>query len=227
MVVKILRLALVFGLTGLAALTAQAQTVRYITDDFQVTLRTGESTQNQIMRMLHSGTRLELLETDSKTGYSQVRTADGQEGWVLTRYLVDIPSARDRLDAAQKKLANLELQSNKLNGQLGNLKDTNDTLEHKNKALTDKNRSLDQQLASIRKTAANALAIDKENKALKSKVVSLERKVQSLDQENAVLKDRHDRDWFIAGALVLIGGIILGLIIPRMRVRRKSNWDTL
>lgn len=227
MVVKTLRLALLFCLTALAAVTANAQTVRYITDDFQVTLRTGESTQHQIVRMLHSGAKLELLETDSKSGYSRVRTDGGQEGWVLTRYLVDMPSARDRLDAAQKKLANVELQNSKLNTQLSKLKDTNDTLEKQNKTLTGKNRSLDQQLTSIRQTAADALAIDRENKTLKSKVVDLERKVQSLDQENAVLKDRRDRDWFITGALVLGGGIILGMIIPRMRVRRKSNWDTL
>lgn len=227
MVVKILRLVLLFCLTGLAALTADAQTIRYITDDFQVTLRTGESTQHQIVRMLHSGAKLELMETDSKTGYSRVRTENGQEGWILTRYLVDMPSARDRLDAAQKKLANLELGNNKLDAQMSKLKDVNNDLEKKTKDLTDKNRSLDQQLTSIRKTASNALAIDKENKTLQSKVVSLERKVQSLGQENAVLKDRRDRDWFITGALVLGGGIILGMIIPRMRTRRKSNWDTL
>jgi len=227
MVVKILRLVLLFCLTGLAVLTADAQTIRYITDDFQVTLRTGESTQHQIVRMLHSGAKLELMETDSKTGYSRVRTENGQEGWILTRYLVDVPSAQDRLDAAQKKLANLELENNKLDAQMSKLKDVNNNLEKKTKDLTDKNRSLDQQLTSIRKTASSALAIDKENKTLQSRVVSLERKVQSLGQENVVLKDRHDRDWFITGALVLGGGIILGMIIPRMRARRKSNWDTL
>lgn len=214
-------------LTGIASVSVQAQTTRYISDDFQVTMRTGESTQHQIIRMLHSGTKLELLETDSKTGYSHVRTDNGQDGWVLTRYLVDVPSARDRLAAAQKKLANLELQSNKLNDQLTTLKGDKADIDKKVKALSDKNLSLNRQLTTIRQTAANALAIDNENKTLKSKIMNLERQTQSLGQENAVLKDRRNRDWFVAGALVLGGGIVLGLVIPRLRVRRKSNWDTL
>ena len=57
-------------------------------------------------------------------------------------------------------------------------------------------------------------------------MVSLERQLQTLQQENEGLKDRTARDWFMVGAAVVLLGIIVGLIIPRIRWRKKSSWDT-
>lgn len=227
MFLKLTRLLLLLCLTNIVTLSAYAQTTRYITDDLQVTLRSGKGTQFKVVRSLDSGTKVELLETDSDSGYSRVRTEGGQEGWMLTRFLVDVPSAREQLADAKQKLVNLGIETNRLNDQVSKLKVDNTQLEKKTQTLTDTNHRLDQQLTSIRQTASNALALDSENKTLKGKVVDLERRVQSLDQENSVLKDRRNRDWFITGALVLGGGIILGLIIPKLRLRRKSNWDSL
>ena len=73
---------------------------------------------------------------------------------------------------------------------------------------------------------ASALAIDSENKDLKSRLVSLERQLQTVQQENESLKDRTARDWFMVGAAVVLLGIIIGLIIPKIRFRKKSSWDT-
>jgi SH3 domain protein len=50
--------------------------------------------------------------------------------------------------------------------------------------------------------------------------------MQTLQQENAGLKDRTARDWFMVGAGVVLLGILAGLFIPRIRWRRKSSWDT-
>jgi len=218
-----------FILLCLATVTgvAFAQTTRYVSDDLTIPLRSGKSIEYRILAYLPSGAKLDLLESDNDSGYSRVRTDKGTEGWVLTRYLADTPSARDQLDDAKKKLVNSQIQNNQLNDELGKLKGEKSDMAKQVQSLTDENRRLNQQLTSIRQTASSALAIDSENKALKSKAVDLERQVQSYEQENEVLKDRRNRDWFIAGALVLGGGILLGLVIPKLRVRRKSNWDTL
>ena len=87
-------------------------------------------------------------------------------------------------------------------------------------------RRVSQELAEIKRTASSALAIDSENKDLKSRLVALERNLQTLQQENESLKDRTARDWFMLGAGVLLIGILVGLIIPRIRWRKKSSWDT-
>ncbi|MCW8945260.1 MAG: TIGR04211 family SH3 domain-containing protein, partial [Sedimenticola sp.] len=98
-------------LITLALLTAvthlQAET-RYVTDQFKVTLRSGESSTHKITRMLPSGYEVELMSSNSQNGYSMVKTKDGTTGFILTRQLMAIPSARDRLVRAEAKLAELQ-----------------------------------------------------------------------------------------------------------------------
>ena len=98
--------------TCLITSIALAET-NYISDQLEVTLRSGKSTGHSIIRMLRSGTPVEVLEQDKDSGYSLVR-ALGKEGWVLTRYLMKGPVPRDQLAEAEKKLAELELQNRKM-----------------------------------------------------------------------------------------------------------------
>ena len=215
-------LVLVAAVSGLA----QAET-RYVSDRLEIQMRTGKGTQFKILRMLPSGTALEVLEVDQQNGYSRVRSAGGVEGWVLNRYLMKGKAARDRLAEAEKELARLELENRKLSGSVGELKNAKGSIDQERGALSKENRKLSQELEAIRRTASSALAIDAENKDLKSKIVAYERQAQTLKQENEGLKDRTARDWFMVGAGVIILGMIIGLIIPRIRWRKKSSWDTL
>lgn len=215
-------LVLVAAVSGLA----QAET-RYVSDRLEIQMRTGKGTQFKILRMLPSGTALEVLEVDQQNGYSRVRSAGGVEGWVLNRYLMKGKAARDRLAEAEKELARLELENRKLSASVGELKNAKGSIDQERGALSKENRKLSQELEAIRRTASSALAIDAENKDLKSKIVAYERQAQTLKQENEGLKDRTARDWFMVGAGVIILGMIIGLIIPRIRWRKKSSWDTL
>jgi SH3 domain protein len=106
------------------------------------------------------------------------------------------------------------------------LTDEKQALENSLGNLEGESRSVSQELAEIKRTASSALAIDSENKDLKSRLVSLERQLQTVQQENESLKDRTARDWFMVGAAVVLLGIIIGLIIPKIRFRKKSSWDT-
>ena len=214
-------LALVLGLVS----TAMAET-RYVSDRLEIQMRTGKGTQFRILRMLPSGTALEILEVDQENGYSRVRTPSGVEGWVLSRFLMQGRAARDQLADAEKKLARLELENRKLSASLEDLQKTKGSIDTEREQLVKENRKLSQELEEIRRAASSALAIDVENKELKSRIVAYERQAQSLQQENEGLKDRTARDWFMVGAGVVILGMIIGLIIPRIRWRKKSSWDT-
>jgi SH3 domain protein len=203
---------------------ARAET-NYISDQLEVTLRSGKSTSHSILRMLRSGTPVEVLEQDKESGYSLIR-AQGKEGWVLTRYLMKGPVPRDQLAEAEKKVAELDLENRKLMTAMQSLKDKKGEMEKTNSSMDADYRKVSQELAEIKRTASSALAIDSENKDLKSRLVALERNLQTLQQENESLKDRTARDWFMLGAGVLLIGILAGIVIPRIRWRRKSSWDT-
>lgn len=201
----------------------QAQNMQYVSDHLIITMRSGQGSQYQILKTLPSGTRLEVLET-SDTGYTKVRIADGQEGWVLTRYLIEEPIAKEKLAAAENKLQRLREQNNALKEELANLKNSSADLEAERSALLSQAESAKADLERLNKVAAQPIVLDKQNRDLKQQNVSLEKELQLMQQENQALKDRSQREWFIAGAGVLLGGMLLGLIIPKLRWRKKSGW---
>ena len=74
-------IALAFLVTSFEAGAQSA----WVSDQFEVTLRSGPSTSNAIERMLPSGTEVEILERNTELGYARVRTQAGTEGWMLLR----------------------------------------------------------------------------------------------------------------------------------------------
>ncbi len=210
----------------LTPILAQAQTTRYVSDKLEITMRNGQGVKFNIRKMLESGTRLEVLETDP-AGYSKVRTTDGVEGWVLTRYLTNSPSARDQLEASQKRVANLELEMAKYKEEISSLSSQNSDVDTQNMSLKEKSQRLSKELDDLRRTASNAVALDNENRQLKEKLQEIDHENQSLVIENNALKDNSTRSWFLVGAAVLFAGILLGIILPRLRVRKKDSWGSL
>lgn len=210
----------------LTPIFAQAQTTRYVSDKLEITMRNGQGVKFNIRKMLESGTRLEVLETDP-AGYSKVRTTDGVEGWVLTRYLTNTPSARDQLEASQKRVANLELEIAKYKEEISSLSNQNSDVDTQNMSLKEKSQRLSKELDDLRRTASNAVALDNENRQLKEKLQEIDNENQSLVIENNALKDNSTRSWFLVGAAVLFAGILLGIILPRLKVRKKDSWGSL
>jgi SH3 domain protein len=219
------QIVIIFSLFLVLSGNASAET-RYVSDRLEITLRSGTSTSHGIVRMLRSGTQVEVLEEDKASGYTHVRTSNGKEGWVLSRFLMKGQAARDRLAAVEKELAELELENRKTVTAMQALREEKNAIEAERSKLDGENRKVSLELAEIKRTASSALTMDSENKELKSRVVTLERNLQTMQQENENLKDRTARDWFMVGAGVLLLGIIAGLIIPRIRWRKKSSWDT-
>lgn len=211
----------------LVAGLAHADSVRYVTDQLNVMLRSGTSTRHQIIQQVPTGTSLTVLQTDPQSGYSQVRTPSGTEGWLLTRYLTDKRPPRIQLAAAEKKLSALENTVTNLRQQLSAATQKSGGDSKKISDLTLQNNTLTQQLAELRRVSGNAVQIADENSDLKSRITELEREGQLLRQENASLKDRSKRDWFIVGAIVVVASMLFGILLTRIRWRKRSSWGEL
>ena len=197
----------------------------WVSDQFEVMLRSGPSTSNAIERMLPSGTALEVVERDDESGYSRVRTAAGTEGWVLTRYLMGEPSAREQLTTLTGRLTNANAQGSTLTSQLGAIKGEYDSATRQIANLERENQRLEQELAEIKRTAANVLAINTQNQEFREQLNTAEIETATLDQQNRELSGQTTRYWFMSGALVLVVGMILGLWLPRIRWQRRSRYD--
>ncbi len=197
----------------------------WVTDQFEITLRSGPSTGNAIQLMLGSGTRLEVLEQDAETGYSRVRTDGGTEGWVLTRYLMRERSAREQLSALTSQLTSANTRGSSLDSQLDAIKGEYDSANRKITQLERDKATLEKELADIKRTAANVLSINEQNKSLMDQLTAAQIRAETLEQENRELASQTTRYWFMSGALVLLVGIILGIWLPRIRWQRRSRYD--
>jgi len=208
---KIMRL--IFAIIGLlACATAASAETRYIVDQATLPMRSGQSLSFKITAMLPSGMAVEVLE-QSEAGYSRIRTPTGKDGWILSRYLMNTPAARDRLVRAEMELA-----------KLNELKQQKKTVEAERDQLLSTKSRLEKELGHISETAANAVEIAAENSALKETTAAAEQELESLRQQTRDIRNGAQQRWFMLGGGAILLGILLGLILPRMKVRRKSQW---
>ena len=88
---------------GTSASVAAAE-YRWISDVLYVPLRSGKGNQFRIVdSALKTGTRLTVLSEDTEGGWTEVRTDDGREGYIRSQFLLDTPTAAQRLAQANAR----------------------------------------------------------------------------------------------------------------------------
>lgn len=217
------RLFLILTLLTIAVSSVYAAQYQYVSDQLIITLRNGKGNTYQILKTLPTGTRVEVLETTDE-GYTRVRTSDGTEGWVRSQYMMDDPTAAMRLEETSRKLNNLQEQTTQLRSTLSEVQAERAQLATERDELVKKLEGTKSRLDHLEEVAARPIVLDKENRDLQQQNVALEKELQILNQENQALKDRAQREWFIAGAGVLLGGLLLGMLLTRIRWRKQSSW---
>jgi len=197
----------------------------WVSDEFEITLRSGPSTSNAIQLMVGSGVQLEVLERDPESGYSRVSTLAGTEGWVLTRYLMNERSAREQLEMLTSELTNATSRGTSLGSQLTAVKGEYDAANNSIATLEREKAAAEDELAEIRRTAASVLSINEQNQSLMDQLATAQIRADTLEQENRQLSSQTTRYWFMSGGLLLVVGIILGIWLPRIRWQRRSGYD--
>lgn len=197
----------------------------WVSDEFEITLRSGPSTSNAIQLMIGSGTQLDVLERDPEAGYSRVSTQAGTEGWVLTRYLMNEMSAREQLETLSSDLTNANSRGTSLGSQLTSIKSEYDAANNRIDTLEREKAAVESELAEVKRTAANVIGINDQNESLIDELASAQIRADTLEQENHQLGSQTTRYWFMSGGLLLLVGIILGIWLPRIRWQRRSGYD--
>ncbi|KZZ09838.1 hypothetical protein A3750_21320, partial [Oleiphilus sp. HI0079] len=155
------KIALSFITTMLLASSVLAETM-YVDDTLLVPLRSGEGTGFRIVHKgLPSGTALEIIEKNTESGYSFVKTASGIEGYLPTRYLSQEPIARDKLARAEKTLATLRAQNKELSDKLSTLQSNYEELEGQHSKASKSLSANTDELARVKAVSADALNLDR------------------------------------------------------------------
>jgi SH3 domain protein len=134
-------LALVF-ITTLSVGIVGAKT-QYVSDELIVPMRAGKGNEYKIIKMLTTGTPLEIIEEDKD--YLKVRAQDGQDGWVLKQFIIsETPKAKiiaglkqeiDRLRAESKDVLALMNERDSLKALSGRLSTETEQLRKENSYL--------------------------------------------------------------------------------------------
>ncbi len=199
---------------------------RYITDEFEVTMRSGTSTANSIVRMLRSGEPVTVLEEDLASKYSLVETDDNKKGYVLTRFLMERPSARQSLAELQLGYAQQQQTIDDQGNQISELEQALNREQSDNKALKTTLRASELELSEVRNAASNTLNIQEQNQRLQSVVEQLRQEKQQLTEQNAELSDTTRLDWFVRGGAVSLIAFVVGILVTRIRWRKQDSWGS-
>ncbi len=203
--------------------TAAAQT-RYVTDDFKVMLRTGPSVQNKIVDSLNSGARLEVLREDAGKGHSQVQTSDGKIGYVLTRFLSENGSARNRVKYLEGQLKQLRSKPGELQTLLARSQEENQELIAQNIRLTGSFKTASEELATIKEVSADAVNLSQRSAKLEVEVQQLLLELDGIRIENQNLSDQKSKSWFVLGVGAILVGLLLGWILSIANRSQRQSW---
>lgn len=216
--------ALVLALSQpVAAADPAASGVRYITDTFEVPMRTGASHKHRIKRMVPSGKSVKLLEVDN-SGWAKI-TYKGSIGWMPANMLENQPVARDRLASQIEKTSSVEAKLNELKLELSTLQTRFDETSSELANVKQEKFETTQELSRLKEVSANAVQLDEQNQKMQARLSNLE-------DENAIMREQIDqaedvvkRQWFLTGGGVLLLGLLLGRFF-RIPAKRKK-WGEL
>jgi len=211
-----------------AALASQLADARevYVSDQQVVTLRSGQGTEYRIVhRGLRSGAKLQVIEEDAGSGYTHVRTQSGVEGWVLSRFLMNTPSARDQLEQLKDRLKIASKSESEQVSLVASLQAERDELQNKLNELQASYEVLAANYGELELAAADEINLQNQNLSLGEDKAKLTSRVEVLSAENDRLRSDRTTSLWMTGAGIGLAGFILAYLVGGMRKRKPtSDW---
>ena len=203
----------------LLTLRVSAESYVYITDQLDLPIRSDKSFNNNIIRLLPSGTELSLLQS-TEDGWAQIQF-DDTIGWIKSFYLSPDPSAREKLKKLTRTYNANKLLISKLSGEKEELESQLLTVKQENTDLIVQSSKSQAEKEHIEQIYQDALKLEHENEKLIQEKLQLKAELQLAVNNTQIQKDTSSRNWFIVGAIVLFFGMIIGFIVPGLLNRRR------
>ena len=199
----------------LSSTVVSAKDIQYVSDQLTIPMRSGTTMNHKILKFLDSGLPVTVLETSDEGSHLLVALTDDETktGWVEAALLMKQPSAREQILVVKKKNKDLLDRQVEFRKQIAELKQKETKLNEVQRVL-----------AQLRKSAAKPILIAEENAALKSQLIEERSKNEQLVAENVFLSDKNIKQWFMIGAAVSIGSLLLGLLITRINWKKNDRW---
>ncbi|WP_241505969.1 TIGR04211 family SH3 domain-containing protein [Parahaliea mediterranea] len=221
------RLISLIALLALGSASALAQDTRYISDTQYIPVRSGAGNDYRIVhRGLPSGTRLTVLETSADGDWARISTGNGTEGWLRAQYLMAEAPAATQLEQVRASGEQLRQRNSELEAELANVQTERSELSTEMSDTGAELAQVTEELAQLKQISGKAVQLDTDNRRLTEEAESLRAEVGTLEAENQRLQDKLQSGQFIDGALAVLLGVIITLVVPRLwpKRRRSSSW---
>lgn len=208
---------MIIGFLLVLLVTPAAAETLYVKGDSGANLRNGNSTRHAVIDTIDPGQALLAIETCNK--WTKVRLPDGKEGWMASRLLTDKKPAAIIASELNNKIENLSIESESIQAE-------NERLIIENQSLHEKLKEMFEQMAQTREAHETLIAESADFLALKADLERLSDQLRekteiiaSLEAELAITNRSATIHWFLAGAGVLLLGMIIGAAMKRRRTK--------
>lgn len=216
--------SLFIALLLLHTISSSAAETRYITDNLSLSLREEPCSDCAVSLQLSAGTPVELLNTDN-FGWAQVRTPDGESGWLPSRQLMFQPAPRAQLEEYEQRLKALHLEVSALQQELQAVNGERDQLLKDLDNLSGDENEQFSELIELRQQADHARGLIDQNQELLKNNNILQGRIDVLTASNEQLQSKQQQTWFLYGGITLFLAAILATLLPHLRPRKGfSEW---
>jgi SH3 domain protein len=198
---------------------AFAETV-YVSEDFEITMRTGPGNERKIISLIQSGKALEMLEKGEN--WSKVRTTTGKQGWVLNRYITDRQPCAMVLERVRHDYDILVAQFKDIKAQYEELIAQKKVLDNDLGQSQQERDELNQAYTSLKKEAAEYLKLKKRHQLITAELQSEKTRCAKLDDENMQMKRSRIIQWVLTGGGIMLVGFFIGLFSSSRRKPRSG-----
>ena len=136
--------------------------------------------------------------------------------------MTDTP-AQVALDSAQQRVQTLADENATLQSQLDALNSEKGDLLNQSTSTESDLRSVSEELTQLKQISGKAVQLDADNRRLVETSETLRASVDMLESENQRLEDKLRSNAFMDGALAVLLGVIIALVVPRLWPKRKRN----
>ena len=216
-----------FLLMLLVAGAVQARDIRYVSDKQYIPLRSGAGNEYRIVhRGIPSGTKLDVARVSGDGVWAEITTERGTTGWIRTQYLMKELPAQNKVDEAVARAEQLAEKNAALTAQLEQLQGERGQLLDKVTETDTQLGSVSEELAQLKQISGKAVQLDVDNRRLVVETETLRSEVETLESENQRLQDKLRSEDFMNGAMAVLLGVIITLVVPRLwpKRRRSSSW---
>lgn len=200
----------------ISAVTVAAET-RYVSEDFEITMRTGPGTDRKIIALVPSGREVEVITAGEE--WSEVRLPNGKEGWVLSRYLTEtIPTAL-KLERLENKYTSVVDQNKALQQKLSETASDNKNLSNELQNTQSSLNKVESTFENLKNESADFIKFKATYDKNQKELVQMREKADRLEKEVNVLVNNQLTEGFLYGGGLVIIGFIAGYVLKKPKRR--------